>query len=122
MNVASVRQHHVETDDSIQCQTPSTGAVAIASMSGMPSQADARASAMRKRSLCLIVDSLGEIPKPYTSADFRNVVGIESDALKAFKIHDHTPALSSQTERSISVSTSSRLHLNLAFRGTSHGI
>lgn len=122
MDIASIGQHHVETNDGIERKSPGTRAVAVTAMSGMSTNANARTGSVRKRSLGLVVDGLGEVAQPDAPANLRNVFGVQGDGLKVLKVNDHTPALAAQGEGSVGMATTSRLHFDIVFGGTCHGI
>lgn len=122
MDVAPVGQHDIETNNGVQREPPSTGAVAVASVSGMSAHTHTWAGSVGKSSLSLVVDAFGKIAQSHSSADFCEVIGVETDGLKVLEVNDHTSALSTKTERRISVPASSGLHLHIVLRSTGHGI
>lgn len=77
---------------------------------------------MRERALSLIVDSLGKVAQPHTSAHFCDIIGVEGGCLKALQVDDHTSTLSAQAERGIAMATTPWLDLYIVLCSTSHGI
>ncbi len=82
-------------------------------MSSMAAHAHARARTMRQSTLLLVEDALGEIAEPHSTANLGDVVGVKADLLEALEVNDHGTILSSQTECSIGMATSSRLDLDI---------
>lgn len=91
-------------------------------MRSVSTNTNAGACAVRKSSLRLIVDSLGEVAQPYASANLGDVAGVQGNGLKVLEVNDHAPALPTQAEGSIGMATPTRLHFDIAFGGTCHGI
>ena len=99
MDKRSISEDDVDCDDRIQHEAVLTADVSVATVGRVATNADARARAMRKSTLVLLVDVVGDIAQTDTTTNRGNASGfVDGDLVEVLQEDLHATVLSARAE------------------------
>lgn len=112
MNSTAIGKYNVKTDNLVHRKTPVTRSIAVATVGKVPTNADTGAGSVGQSTLALVVDALGQVTQPETTADLGNALVVEADILELLEVDDQAAILAARGVRSVRVAPALGLNLD----------
>lgn len=122
VNSGTVGEDNVKANDLVHGKTPAARSVAIATVSEVTTNTNARAGSVRESTLALVVDGLRQVAQPQATTDLGNTLVVKSDILELLEVDDHAAILAARAERCVRVTASLSLKLDVILGGAGDGI